>query len=75
MLSVKRFSTVPASKISSRLHMNIGQRILEKQINKHCHMNFLKLTRSLGVLHNLTIKSKNPVSNYIIILHYLSIDI
>ncbi|XP_028043389.1 paraplegin [Bombyx mandarina] len=60
MLSVKRFPALSASKFQNKLHFNLSNYVLGKQVNKHCESKMLKLCRSFSVLHNLTAKSKNP---------------
>lgn len=66
MLSLKRLTTFSTSKISSNVHL-FKRNVLENNISKHCDCNLLNICRSLSVLHNLTKKSKHPVSIFIFV--------
>lgn len=57
MLSIKRFSTLPPSKIRFRLKNGV----FEPEISKQFPANF-NLCRSLCELQNITNKSRHPVS-------------
>ncbi|KAI5644822.1 ATPase family associated with various cellular activities (AAA) domain-containing protein [Phthorimaea operculella] len=60
MLSIKRFRTLPASKIQTKVLYDLKNTLFEKQINTGYRSNLVNICRSLSVLHNLTSKSKQP---------------
>lgn len=62
MLSVKRLPALSVSKVQAKLNIGPLTGTVQKEINKHCHNNIIKLCRSFSVLHNLTSKRNNPVS-------------
>jgi hypothetical protein len=67
MWSIKRLRTLSASKIPSKIPYSFQRsELIEGQLNNNCHNNFFNLCRSFSVLHNLTRKSKVPVSNFIL---------
>ncbi|XP_072931358.1 mitochondrial inner membrane m-AAA protease component paraplegin [Epargyreus clarus] len=59
MLSIKRLPTLSASKIHSKIRVDLNNLLLERKVNKHYHTTLYNLCKSASVLHSLTRKSKN----------------
>lgn len=62
MLSITRLPALSIPKIQQKLTFLLKNGVVERHINKQCQNDIVKLCRSFSVLHNLTNKSKNPVS-------------
>ncbi|CAG4977961.1 unnamed protein product [Colias eurytheme] len=60
MLSIKRLSTLSASKIQSKVSFDLKNVIVERDINKNYSSKLIDLCKSVFVLHRITSKSKNP---------------
>ncbi|KAI8430539.1 hypothetical protein MSG28_000774 [Choristoneura fumiferana] len=59
MLSIKRLP-LSSAKIQSKVHIDFRKVIIEKQVTKSYHNNFVNLCKSVSVLRQLSSKSKHP---------------
>lgn len=75
MLSIKRLPAISASKIQPKQNFLLRNSVVERHINKLCQNDFVNLCRSFSVLHNLTSKSKHPVSLQFCNIVFLSCSI